>query len=269
MRWPRHSVLHHARKADMLLLTGGPRNVRSLWFGPDGRTLVAGNWDGVARRWRLDAPAAPAGLDRDDADAGRDEPPTDPRVRLVTVGRNRRYDEYGYTDSRWTVAADPDCYPQAVAVLADGERFVAAERASDAADAWLCVRSLADGAELLRLPFRYASAVVLAAVPHSARVVGTAGGRLLVWDCDAGTVQEVPGRGRKLWKDLAAHPDGRWVAAVNNTPHVSLLDPRAATVAVEFGPGAGPLTAVAVSPDGLLWAAAGSEGRVAVWDDDG
>ena len=111
--------------------------------------------------------------------------------------------------------------------------------------------------------------VVLAAVPHSARVVGTAGGRLLVWDCDAGTVREVPGRGRKLWRDLAAHPDGRRVAAVNNTPHVSLLDPRAAAVAVEFGPGAGPLTAVTVSPDGMLWAAAGSEGRVAVWDDDG
>ncbi len=254
----------------MLVLTGGLRGVTDLWFDPAADTLTANAggvfWEGDSRRWQLGNPSRPAVVDWH-------RPQGDPRVELVRLNPDSRALN-GYRLANGTeVEIPPGHYQQGRAILAVGERFTAVERPyrlAASAQCWLAVRSLADGSELARLPFPATNAEVrLAAVPHSARVAGTAAGRLLVYDCDAGTCQELPGRGRKRWQDLAAHPSGRLVAAVNNSPRVTFVDPHAATAAGTFDPGIGRLTAVACSPDGLLWAAAGAKGRVAVWDADG
>jgi WD40 repeat protein len=74
--------------------------------------------------------------------------------------------------------------------------------------------------------------------------------------------------GRGHLRDVAAHPAGRTLAAVQGS-QVVLFDTVGWTVRQRLDPGVGVLCAVAFSPDGLLGAAAGTRGRVAVWDAEG
>jgi hypothetical protein len=240
----------------MLTLTNGPRGARAVWLPPDGGTVAASDFGGHVWTWRLDAPTAKPGR------VPGDPPP--PAVPLGFLGR-----EQGYLLPGGRVAgAGRGFFPLTTAVLADGVRFAGVEWATDQAVLRLCVRSLADGKLLALQPYRFTTEPELAAVPHSALVVGTSGSRLLVFDCDARTRREVPDGGRKRFRGLAAHPSGRLVLAVRSDPLALLLDPHAAADVGQFDPGIGSLTAAVASPDGLLWAAAGG-GRVAVWDATG
>jgi hypothetical protein len=241
----------------MLTLTGGPNPTGAIWFDPDSAGLAAVKWGNFGHRWRFDAPSAPS--------VGWCEPPpvTGPIVR--DCGRQAGH-QYRLKD-RW-FRLPVGVRPQHAIPLPDGRRFAALEwdRRPDRPTAAFVVRSLTDGAVLWSMPTRLVLHRRLTAVPLSNRVVATAGGRLVVFDCDAGTAAEFPGRGRRMFKPAAAHPAGRLVLAVNNSPEVFVFDPHAVTLTARLDPGVGPLRAVAVSPCGLLAAAAGSRGRVAVWD---
>lgn len=126
----------------------------------------------------------------------------------------------------------------------------------------LSVRRWADGAEVARYPSTVVVDHRLVALPDG-RVVGTRAGGLRVWDT-TGTPSRVP-VGRTAVRDIAAHPDGRLLAAAT-AEQVVLLRTDPWEVIAEVRPGVGRLTAVAFSPDGLLLAAAGQKGQVAVWD---
>ena len=154
------------------------------------------------------------------------------------------------------------------AALSDGERFVVDDYTLITRDGGLTVRRLSDGSESARLPGPSVIDQRLAALPG--RVVGAHAGRLLVWDVDGPPRPpgRVPTGGRAHLRDVAAHPSGRLVAVVRGEA-VGFFRPDTWAVADELRPGIGKLTAVAFSPDGLLGAAAGDKGRVAVWDVDG
>ncbi len=68
--------------------------------------------------------------------------------------------------------------------------------------------------------------------------------------------------------ETAVGADGRWVVA-GIGERVVLLDPTTLQVGAEYDFGLGPLTRVAVAPDGLTAAACGVSGRVVLFDLDG
>jgi hypothetical protein len=67
---------------------------------------------------------------------------------------------------------------------------------------------------------------------------------------------------------LAFHPSGLYLAAASNDAPVKFYNTATWKVAQAFDWGIGRLRSVAFSPDGLLAAAGGDEGRIVVWDVD-
>lgn len=111
----------------------------------------------------------------------------------------------------------------------------------------------------------------LAWSPRGDRIAGLIGLRLWLWDAGTGNpTGPLTAGGTGLFTPPAFHPSGRWVLAggANVDGGVYVWD--AATgreLRGHLWP-VGPVHAVAVSPDGVLAAAGGERGRVAVWDVD-
>jgi WD40 repeat protein len=72
----------------------------------------------------------------------------------------------------------------------------------------------------------------------------------------------------KEFTGLAFHPSGRYLAATSNDATVKLYDTATWKVAQAFNWDIGRLRSVAFSPDGMLAAAGGDEGKIVVWDVD-
>jgi WD40 repeat protein len=133
-----------------------------------------------------------------------------------------------------------------------------------AADGYLW--DAASGRLLRRLPVT-ASVRALAFAPDGNTLVTTAGDEAVIrlWDvASARQVRELPGNG---WYGLAFAPDGKTLLAAGAA--LFAWDVTTGRAVRRFGPTAGPVEHLALSPSGALLAAAGGESRrhaVGVWE---
>ncbi|MCI0702914.1 MAG: hypothetical protein L0241_17700 [Planctomycetia bacterium] len=103
--------------------------------------------------------------------------------------------------------------------------------------------------------------------PDGSVAVGIWESSLLVWRPDSKVEKKRTGTLRH-YRSLAFHPTGRYLLAGSNDTTARLIDTESWVIAKQFTWSIGRLTAVAVSPDGMLAAAGGDMGRVVVWDLD-
>ncbi len=72
----------------------------------------------------------------------------------------------------------------------------------------------------------------------------------------------------KEFTGLAFHPSGRYLAATSNDGTVKLYDTFTWKVVQRFDWDIGRLRSAVFSPDGMLAAAGGDDGKIVVWDLD-
>ncbi|HZT79565.1 MAG TPA: WD40 repeat domain-containing protein, partial [Gemmataceae bacterium] len=105
--------------------------------------------------------------------------------------------------------------------------------------------------------------VSVAVSPDGGRLASTGGAALRVWDtATARLLSERPGDG--CWQAAAWSPDGRWLAAAGDGPHVELWDAAAGTARFRLEGLQPPVTSLAFAPDSATLAA-GSGGCADVW----
>jgi WD40 repeat protein len=111
-------------------------------------------------------------------------------------------------------------------------------------------------------------AFALAFAPDGETVAYTAGRALFVWNVARQSQTHHRELGTKHFMDAAFAPNGRSLFTVSKEGAVRVWDAETFDCARSYEWEIGPLRAVAVSPDGARAAAAGSSGRVVVWDLD-
>lgn len=153
-----------------------------------------------------------------------------------------------------------------------GDRFVMLTRATGGGQWWrkpmrLEVRDAATGAELAAGTYPYSYAAKLYFHPRGEQVAGLNGMTLLAWELPAGgDPRRVQNDSRKHFTALAYHPDGRRLFATSNDETVHVFDAHVLARVTRYTWQLNRLSAVAVSPDGLLAAAGSATGDVVVWD---
>lgn len=177
----------------------------------------------------------------------------------------------------WAANAGPRRAFGGVAFAPDG-RLVVAVNESDARaprppvdDPGLRVLEPATGQAVSTLGAVPGRVDFLAWSPRGDRLAGLVGHRLWVWDAATGAAAgPLTAGGTGLFGRPAFHPSGRWLLAggVNVGGGVYAWDAATGAEVYRFAPPVGPVHAVAVAADGLLAAAGGEGGKVAVWDLD-
>jgi WD40 repeat protein len=136
----------------------------------------------------------------------------------------------------------------------------------------LVVRSATDGRIVTTLdsPAQGSESPHLLAPPDGKWFVMRRGTETSVWDATnwkkPPTV--IAGKDANLRRAAAFHPSGRSLLLANKTPSVVVLDTTTWKQVQKWNWKIGELRAVAVSPDGTLAAAAGTNNRIVVWDWD-
>jgi hypothetical protein len=131
----------------------------------------------------------------------------------------------------------------------------------------LVVRSALTGEVIDGIAAGVTYAMELAAAPDGSMVVFFRDSSLYAWR-PGGKVEKVRTGTLKHYRALAFHPDSRHLLAGNNDTTARLIDTQTWQITRQFAWDIGTLSAVAVSPDGTLAAAGGTNGRVVVWDLD-
>lgn len=116
-------------------------------------------------------------------------------------------------------------------------------------------------------PFRKAHIERLAYSPDGSVIVGLNGPMWRAWSIESGELVAERECGRKHLRDLAFSPDGDRMVTVGNDTNVRVWTTNDWSEATGFEWDIGPLTCVAVSPDGTLYAAGSKKGKVVLWDD--
>jgi WD40 repeat protein len=165
-------------------------------------------------------------------------------------------------------------YAESLACLADGKRFLSAERVFPSSYGQnrrrLAIRSRKDGGLLDEADglFGYADSVIASPTCDTFVVVG--GIRLRAHRVDDlnAPPHEVRPDGRKHFTAASFHPSGQFLMAASNDATVKLYDTRSWQVARTFTWDIGRMRGVTFSADGTLAAAGSDAGKVVVWDVD-
>jgi WD40 repeat protein len=177
-------------------------------------------------------------------------------------------DGKGGWSEQWTVGPSDNLSGGRLAAGVRGDRFFTWETPrSGGADRRLVARSALTGEESYgtTLPARYV--VGLAARPDGSAAVTFKDSSLYYWQ-PGEKVKKVRTGTLRHYRSVAFHPDGRYLLAGNNDTTARLIDSQTWEVVRQYTWAIGRLTAVAVSPDGMLAAAGGAKGQVVVWDLD-
>jgi WD40 repeat protein len=100
------------------------------------------------------------------------------------------------------------------------------------------------------------------------RFVAAAGTKVYIVPATGGEPQFELGTGKALVNDVAASADGHRVIAALNNGTIEVWDTVTGAAGPRFAWGIGGVYSIALAPDGLTCAAAGSRGRVVIWDVD-
>jgi WD40 repeat protein len=159
---------------------------------------------------------------------------------------------------------------ESVAVSPDGALLASGHKLYDPAERIYFVRldRLPDGGEPRRLFGPGNTIASLAFRPDGAVLAAACGQFLWTWDVTTGSALYTEKLDARHFAQVAFTPDGRHLAAVRNDATVRFLDARTWQEVRAFDWGLGPLTALAVAPDGMRAAAGSRDGRLVVWDLD-
>jgi hypothetical protein len=171
---------------------------------------------------------------------------------------------------RSDLGADRDVLADATALVGDGA-FAAAEKKYNPErneyDSFVILYDAATGQK--RRDLRHdptAPVAQLASAAASGRLVARCDTGLVAWDTTAADPSPREVFRRRRFRQVAFHPSGTSLAAVNGRTSVSLIAVPSFAVAKTFAWGIGPLHSVAFSADGTLGAAGSGDGRIVVWD---
>ncbi|PSK70654.1 hypothetical protein C6W96_20760, partial [Streptomyces sp. CS149] len=227
----RASLLQAADLGLTTLLTGHLDDVEGLAFSPDGRTLVSGSGDGVARRW--------------DIDSGEQ------RGRPLT-GRN------GPAGGGATVALSPSGRTLAVdATEWDSDDFV------------VRLWDVTTGEQRGELLTGEDGSVMSMAFSPDGRTLasGDFNDTVRLWDVASGKPRRGPLGGHNGWvTSLAFSPDGRTLASYGSDFVVRLWDVASGKQRGELSVDHEGSLSMAFSPDGRLLAGGSGGGTVRLWD---
>ncbi len=169
----------------------------------------------------------------------------------------------------WTVGPADNLGGGRLAGAVRGDRFFTWEipRVGSPDQRRIVARSSLTGEEIgsTTVPMRYIMG--LAARPDGSAVVTFKDSSLYCWS-PGEKVKKVRTGTLTHYRAVAFHPDGRHLLAGNNDTTARLIDSETWQVVRQYTWAIGRLTAVAVSPDGMLAAAGGAKGQVVVWDLD-
>lgn len=165
----------------------------------------------------------------------------------------------------WTVGPNDTVRGWALCV-AGARVFLLEEGPWNARNPHLVARDLGTGAELARVPLAGRYFVCPVAPADGSRAIGYYGSSLLVWDFGAKKMTKARTGTLRHYRSIALHPDGRHLLAGNNDATARVIDTHTWQVVKQFEWKIGPITAVAVSPDGALAAAGSEKGQVVLWD---
>lgn len=152
------------------------------------------------------------------------------------------------------------------------DRLAMFTRATDSARWWeqpmrLEVRDPGTAAVLAAGTYPYSYAGPLRFRPDGGQVAAINAMTLLAWELPAGgPPRRAQNDSRKHFTALAYHPDGRRLLATSNDETVHVFDAGTLARVGRYTWGLDRLSAVAVSPDGLLAAAGSANGDAVVWD---
>jgi WD40 repeat protein len=131
----------------------------------------------------------------------------------------------------------------------------------------LVIRSSLTGEELAAIEVTTGFIARPTTPPDGSLVVGFRDSSLYLWR-PGEKIRKIRTGTLRHYRSLAFHPSGRYLLAGNNDATARLIDTETWQIAKQFTWDIGRLTAVAISPDGMLAAAGGNQGRVVVWDLD-
>jgi WD40 repeat protein len=104
--------------------------------------------------------------------------------------------------------------------------------------------------------------------PDGNTLAAVSGPMLRAWDTQSRRELVTRKTSRKHFQGLAFTPDGRRLITVSNDKTARLWDCSTWTEAGGYEWKIGKLRSVAVSPDGLRFAAGGDSGQIVIWDND-
>lgn len=121
---------------------------------------------------------------------------------------------------------------------------------------------------LIRTPFHYDHLSKLCFSPDGSVVVATSGPMWRAWRVDTGEEIVRAKTGRKHLLGVAFTADGERLITVGNDASARVWNVDDGSEERSFDWDVGPLTCLAVSPDGCLIAAGSRRGKVVLWDDE-
>jgi hypothetical protein len=150
-----------------------------------------------------------------------------------------------------------------------GQRFVTLHY-EGASGMWLLLRDAANGEVLARAPVPNRTANEVLFNPNGSSLVVLTGMSLLVWDTRdfSRKPRKVKNTNRQHFTACAFHPSGRYLGAASNDASVKLFDTATWTITAAFNWEVGKARSLAFSPDGMLAAVGGDNGRIVIWDVD-
>jgi WD40 repeat protein len=159
---------------------------------------------------------------------------------------------------------------ESLAVSPDGALLASGHTHYDGRGRAFSVRldGLPDGGQVRSLRGPGNTIASLAFRPDGAVLAAACGQFLWAWDVASGSALYTEKLDARHFGQVAFTPDVRFLAAVRNDATVRFLDAHTWREVRAFDWDLGPLTALALAPDGMRAAAGSKDGRLVVWDLD-
>jgi WD40 repeat protein len=247
------------------------RGARAAAFAPDGRLLLLAGvypwdlWD--VFKGQIVAPRAVTG-------GGRGQMRVSPDGRLLAMA-NRRVHLWDLVAGKLRPAwrEKHDAASACLAFAPDGKTLAVGYTLWRVQPTYqhayaVKLREVPGGREVQRLGSPTFEPTSVAFAPDGRALAAACGKYLWVWELPGGRPLVSCKPGRTHLRAVAFTPDGRFLAVAGNDQTVTFWDARTWKEHRAFDWKIGPLTDLAISPDGMRAAAASRRGKIVVWDLD-